>query len=270
MKAAEQLANVRGRLGWEIVDKAQRHRDEMKERLDSTPKTPKARAAARRALADAEKRLRESSGTARKLIRDSLGVLKKLGAMETTMERESLVGSAHKRLALIDAAVGTRRQVEQDLRQMKASYQRAWDVGRKGGMTDLYYPAANCLVADVALNAGRRGWRGAGREVLETVQQGLKAKSGNDADFWSVVGAIEVRQYRALAARKLASEKGPLERAYQDLRKRVKATRMWGSVYDTAFLVFRNYAVRASGREKDAANALLELLRTFAQPDGEQ
>ena len=79
MKAAEQLANVRGRLGWEIVDKAQRHRDEMKERLDSTPKTPKARAAARRALADAEKRLRESSGTARKLIRDSLGVLKSWG-----------------------------------------------------------------------------------------------------------------------------------------------------------------------------------------------
>ena len=29
MKAAEQLANVRGRLGWEIVDKAQRHLDEM-------------------------------------------------------------------------------------------------------------------------------------------------------------------------------------------------------------------------------------------------
>ena len=61
MKAAEQLANVRGRLGWEIVDKAQRHRDEMKKRVDSTPQTRKARAAARRALADAEKRLRESS-----------------------------------------------------------------------------------------------------------------------------------------------------------------------------------------------------------------
>ncbi len=32
MKAAEQLANVRGRLGWEIVDKAMRHLDEMKKR----------------------------------------------------------------------------------------------------------------------------------------------------------------------------------------------------------------------------------------------
>ena len=270
MKAAEQLANVRSRLGWEIVDKAQRHRDEMKNRVDSTPQTLRARAAARRALADAEKRLRGSSGTAGQLVRDSLGLLSKLGAVETTMERESLVGSAHKRQALIDAAAGTRRQVEQDLRRMKASYQRARDIGRKSGATDLYYPALNCLVADVALNAGRRGWRGFDREILDSVQQGLKAKSGNDADFWSVVGAIELRQYKALAARKLASEGGPLERAYQDLHRRVKATRMWGSVYDTAFLVFRNYADRVSGREKDTANALLELLRTFAHPDAEQ
>jgi hypothetical protein len=270
MKAAEQLANVRGRLGWEIVDKAQRHCDEMKKRLDSTPKTPKARAAARRAFADAEKKLRGSSRTARQLVRDSLGLLRKLTAVDTTMERESLAGSAYKRQALIDAAAGTRRQVEQDLRQMKASYQRARDIGRKSGATDLYYPESNCLVADVALNAGRRGWRGFDREILDSVQQGLKAKSGNEADFWSVVGAIELRQYKALAARKLASERGPLERAYQDLHKRVKATRMWGSVYDTAFLVFRNYADRASGREKDAANALLELLRTFAHPDVEQ
>ena len=45
---------------------------------------------------------------------------------------------------------------------------------------------------------------------------------------------------------------------------------MWGSVYDTAFLVFRNYADRVSGREKDTANALLKLLRTFAHPDAEQ
>ena len=151
---------------------------------------------------------------------------------------------------------------------MKASYQRARDIGRKSGATDLYYPASNCLVADVALNAGRRGWR-FDREILDSVQQGLKAKSGNDADFWSIVGDIELRQYKALPARKLASERGQLERAYQDLHKRVKATRMWGSVYDTAFLVLRSYSDRASGREKDAATALLELLRTFAHPDEE-
>jgi hypothetical protein len=186
------------------------------------------------------------------------------------MERQSLVGSAHKRQALIDAAAGRRRQVERDLRQMKAAYERARVIGRDSGATDLYYPASNCLVADVALNAGRRGWRGFDAEIRDDVRESLNAKKGHDANFWTVVGAIELRQYEALAAKKLTSERAPLERAYQDLRKRVTGTRVWGSVYDTAFLVFRSYAERSSGGEKDAANALLELLRKFAHPDAEQ
>jgi hypothetical protein len=270
MKAAEQLANARGRLGWEIVDKAQRHRDEMRRRANAAPNEPKARAAARRALAEAEQKLGESIRAGSRHVSESLDLLRKLQAMENTMERQSLVGSAHKRQALIDAAAGRRRQVERDLRQMKAAYERARVIGRDSGATDLYYPASNCLVADVALNAGRRGWRGFDAEIRDDVRESLNAKKGHDANFWTVVGAIELRQYEALAAKKLTSERAPLERAYQDLRKRVTGTRVWGSVYDTAFLVFRSYAERSSGGEKDAANALLELLRKFAHPDAEQ
>jgi hypothetical protein len=269
MKAAEQLANVVGRLGWEIVDKAQRHRDEMRRRASTAPKEPKARAAARRALAQAEKQLAESILAGSRRVGESLGLLKKLQAMENTMERESLVGSAYKRQALIDAAAGRRQQVERDLRQMKVSYERARRIGRDSGATDLYYPESNCLVADVALNGGRRGWRGFDPDLVKSVKQSLSAKKGHDANFWSVVGAIEIRQYEALAAKKLTSERGPLERAYQDLHKRVTGTRMWSSVYDTAFLVFRSYAERASGDEKKAANELLDLLRRFAYPETE-
>jgi CHAT domain-containing protein len=270
MKAAEQLANVRGRLGWEMVDKAQRHRDEMRRRANAAPNETKARAAARRAVAEAGKKLRESIRAGSRCVSESLDLLRKLQAMENTMERESLVGSAYKRQALIDLAADRRGQVERDLRRMKASYERARVIGEKSGATDLYYPASNCLVADVALNAGRRGWRGFDAELLSSVRESLNAKKGHDANFWSVVGAIELRQFEALAAKKLASERGPLEKAYQDLHKRVTGTRMWGSVYDTAVLVFRNYADRASEREKQAASALLELLRGFAHPDAEQ
>lgn len=269
MKAAEQLANVGGRLGWETVEKAQRHCDDMRRRVRAAPEEPKARAAARRALADAEKKLGESIRTGNHRIGESLVLLKKLQSMENTMERESLVGSAYKRQALIDAAAGKRQQVERDLRQMKASYERARDLGRASGATDLYYPESNCLVADVALNGGGRGWRGLDPDLVESVKQSLSAKKGHDANFWSVVGAIELRQYEAVAAKKLASERGPLERAYQDLHKRVTGTHMWSSVYDTALLVFRTYAERASGDEKKAADELLDLLRRFAHPDTE-
>ena len=68
-------------------------------------------------------------------------------------------------------------------------------------------------------------------------------------------------------AQKLASARGQLARAYDDLHKRVTATRMWASVYDTACLVLPNYASRATGREKAAAYELLAQLRSFAHPD---
>ena len=60
-----------------------------------------------------------------------------------------------------------------------------------------------------------------------------------------------------------------LDKAYQDLHKRVTATRMWASVYDTACLVLPNYASRATGKERTAANELLAQLRRFAYPQEE-
>jgi len=270
LKAAEQLANVRSRLAWEIVDKAQRDQDEKRKQAETALPNPKARAAARHALADAEKKTRVSIQRGRRLAGGAHGLLKKLIALEQTMERESLVGAAYKRQALIESSAGRPRQVERHLRQMKAAYERARITGRKSGAKDLYYPAANCLVADVALNAGRGRWRGFDRESLASVERSLNAKNANEADFWSIVGEIELRQYRALAARKLGSRRRALENDYRALYKRVKAARLWASVYDTAFLVLRSYADRVPGREKDAAKTLLDLLRAFAHPDAEQ
>ena len=97
----------------------------------------------------------------------------------------------------------------------------------------------------------------------------LDAKKLTDANFWSVAGEIELRQYQAIAGRKLAAAYPHLKKAYLDLHKRVAATRMWSSVYDTACLVLPSYADRVGGREKSTAKALLEQLRAFAHPDEE-
>ena len=270
MKAAEQLANVRGRLGWEIVDKAMRHLDEMKKREKAGGQTSKARAAARRARVDAERSLRQAVERADGLIEQSLALLTKLIAVEQTMERASLIGSAYKRRALVDGAAGRRARIQRDLQQMKASYQDAQEVGEKSGASDLYYPASNRLAADVALHAGTRRWRSLDRETVRILRKSLQAKSASDPDFWSVVGETELDQYEALARRKLASARKQLDKAYEDLHKRVTATRMWASVYDTACLVLPNYASRATGKERAAANELLAQLRTFAHPQEDQ
>jgi CHAT domain-containing protein len=265
MKAAEQFANVRGRLGWEIVDKAMRHLDEMKMREKAGRPRSKARAASRRARADAERSLRQAIERADDLIEQSIALLTKLIAVKQTMERASLIGSAYKRRALVNGAAGRRTRIQQALRQMKAAYEDAQAVGEKSGASDLYYPASNRLAADVALHAGGR-IRSLDLDTATILRKSLQEKSTTDPDFWSVVGETELDQYEAMARRKLASARKQLEKAYEDLHKRVTATRMWGSVYDTACLVLPNYASRAAGKERAAANELLAQLRTFAHP----
>ena len=266
IKAAEQLANVRGRLGWEIVDKAMRDLDDTKTREKAGGRTPKQRAAARRARAHAERSVQAAIKRADGLMAQSLELLTKLMAVGPTMERASLIGSVYKRKALVDGAARRRARVRRDLEQMRSSYQKAQDLGEKTGASDLFYPAANRLTADVALHAGTRRWRALDRELASIVRKSLKAKSADDPDFWSVVGETELDQYEALAKGKLAAELKQLARAYEDLHKRVTATRMWASVYDTACVVLPNYASRATAREQKAANELLSLLRGFAHP----
>lgn len=255
MKAAEQLANVRSRRAWEIVDTAQRY-------CEAARRDP-----ASGALADATQKFRAAHHRALQLIRDSVQLLAKLRAVDTTMERESLVGSAYKRLALVEQASGRARRAEQALLRMKKAYDDAQGIGRQTGARDLFYPASNGLVAEIALNAGRRGWPGFDPAAADVVRNSLAAKNRTDADFWSVVGAIELQQYEAIIAGQLASRWEGLEIAHRDLYERVKATRMWSSVYDTACLVLRSYAERAQERERDTAIAALKLLQTFAHPE---
>jgi hypothetical protein len=270
LKAAEQLANVRSRLGWEIVDQARRHLVEMRNREKAGDQTTEARTAARRARLDAERSLRRAVERADNLLDQSLGLLTNLIAVEQTMERASLLGSVYKRKALVDGAAGRQARILRDLKEMKASYQVAQNAGEKSGASDLYYPASNALAADVALHAGKAQWRTLDRETTRILRQSLQAKSASDPDFWSVVGETELDQYELLARRQLAPARRQLEKAYQDLHNRVTATRMWASVYDTACLVLTNYASRSTGKEKASANELLAQLRSFAHPQQDQ
>jgi len=266
MKAGEQLANARGRLAWEIVDQARRHRDAAVGREKAGRMSAKARTAARRARMDAERTLRKAGARADRLIQRALRLLVKLQNLEETLERSSLMGSVYKRRALVEEAMGRHGRMAASLREMNRSYERAQAIGASNGASDLYYPASNRLAADVALNAGRRGWRALEKTTLAVVRRSLAAKHADDADFWSVVGEIELQQYEALARRRLAAAFPQLSKAYEDLHKRVAATRMWASVYDTACLVLPSYAGRVTGREKSSAAELLARLRGFAHP----
>ena len=271
MKAAEQLANVRIRLGSETVERAQKQRDAAAARLKQISRGRRAadrkeRTDAKRAVDASERALRKSLVSARAEIKAGIAMLEKLGELHATLERESLRGSAYKRLALIAAVAGQPAEERRAMEAARRHYARAAAIGRESQASNVFYPGLNYLAAELALNAGRRGWKGVDNAIVEATKKSLENKADADPDFWSVVGQAELQLYTALAdGRKLAAARESLERKYSDLHERVAASWLWASVYDTAGFVLRRYAARATPAEAKAAAALLERLAGFAR-----
>jgi hypothetical protein len=197
-------------------------------------------------------------------IRDAIVLLETLVTIQPSMERKSLLGSAYKRLALVEAAAGRESEEMDAIERMKDYYAEAEQLGRNGSVADIFYPGLNHLMADLAVHAGTPGWPGLSPLSVETVRNSLAAKVRDDPDFWSVVGETELRLYEALSGGTLATERAWIERALNDLARRVAATRLWGSVYDNAQFLLPKYAARASDDERHAADAILSLLARLA------
>jgi tetratricopeptide (TPR) repeat protein len=270
IKAIEQLGNLRLRLAWATVDKARSKRDDLSRRVaGGQPRRGKktqsqSQSASAREMNRAERALRAAVGKTRKPITEAVALLNKLVALRPSMERESLLGSAYKRLAMIEAAAGRPREEARALASMKAHYERAEALGRSGRSSELFYPALNRMAAELVLDGGRRGWKGFDRSALAAVRESLIGKARADPDFWSIVGLTELRLYEALAGGKLAAERNAIEGEYRDLQARVDAVGVWGSVYDQARFVLPKYAARAGAAEQKAADGLLALLHAYA------
>jgi CHAT domain len=274
IKAAEQLANVRIRLGAETVERAEKERNAAAALLKKAARgrrvaDRKARAAARRALDGAAQALRKSLAAARGEIKNGIATLDRLSNLQPTMERESLRGSAHKRLALVAAVAGQAAEERRAIEAAKRHYAQAVAIGREAGAASVFYPGLNYLAAELALNAGRRGRRRPDQTIVEATRTSLENRVSADPDFWSIVGQAELQLYMVLGdGRKLASARESLERTYAELHDRVPAPWLWASAYDTAAFVLRRYAARAPAPEARAATALLEKLAGFAGIEG--
>ena len=200
-------------MAWKIVNEAMRLGAPASRRATSKKNRPVSKRArgGNRTLGPIVQRADE-------LIDRSLGLLQKFIDVEATMERLSLIGSAYKRSALIAAAADKQDRVEQALKEMKSAYRRAQQFGETHGSDEVYYPAANCLVADVAADAGKRRFT-LDPKTVAVVRTSLASRNEADSDFWSVAGLIELDQYEALASGALASAFPLLGKAYQDLTR---------------------------------------------------
>jgi tetratricopeptide (TPR) repeat protein len=269
-RAHEQLVNLRVRSSASAVDPVRNRRDDLVhliEQLGTDAGHGEARAALERELGSVTGELAEAASSARAPIMQCIAMLESLIALQPTMERESLCGSAYKRLAMIEAAVGSAKDEKRAIQQMKEHYSRAEALGTAAGSSAASYPAMNSLVADLVLHAGTKSWKGPEGATLERVRQALAASAADDPDFWSIVGLVELRMYEAVAAGRLVAERAAFERDFSDLHGCVTAVWMWKSVHDAASFVLRPYAQRASAGEKAAVNAMLTQLQGYSVPD---
>jgi hypothetical protein len=254
-KGAEQLGNVRVRVAWEAVQAASRGRDDRDARRRG--RTPAGRARTGTAAA-------EAIVAARREIDAGIGLLQRVADLASTIERESLLGSAYKRLAMVERMAGRPKAEQEALAEMHRHYRRAEDLARARRSPDLFYPAMNRIAAEIVLDTSSRRSRDRDPYGIAAVRESLERRIRDDPDFWSVVAGAELRVYEALERRDLAARRPALLAEYADLHARVSAPWMWASVYDQAVFVLERYAATARTDERAAADALLARLATYA------
>jgi hypothetical protein len=185
--------------------------------------------------------------------------LERVLAIEPTSERASLLGSAFKRLAILERKSGRAAAFRKAIAEMAASYRKAEDLARKNNADNLYYPAANRMSAELILNAGKEKWQGFDPADLAAVRESLEKKVSSNPDFWSVVGQTELRIYQAIAQRGLAKALGGILHDLVDLKTRARGPRMWASVRDQAEFTLTSY-IAAAGLPQTERNAARKLL----------
>ena len=234
LAAIEQLANLRIQRAWEQ---------------------------ARGAL---EKRTEAMQG-ARSEIAAAVALLDTLIGIAPTVERESIYGSAYKRLALIEVSAGRHAAETEAIEKMTEHYAKAEKIARAAAADvdvagNLLYPVMNQIFAQLALG-GARGASGPPADRLARVRQSMAAAQ---PDFWSVVGQTEMRMYERVVAGTLAGDLDGLTKEFRQHHARVDSPSRWGSVYDTAMLVLWGYRRRATSSEARAATEMLTALATLA------
>jgi hypothetical protein len=263
MRAGEQLANTRVRRAADTVEALRERRDALALQLahEEQPET-KAQLDAQRKAAD--EALAAAIPAARESIDAAVRWLDHFAALEPSMERESLLGSAYKRLAVIAALTEDPCDEVAAVGGMLEHYGKAEVLGAKSDVANAFYPGQNVIAAQLALHAGERAWSGLDPGLAARVRERLRTKAEEDPDFWSVVGLVELGMQEAVAAGTLAQAASGLQAEFRHVHARASASRDWRSVYDTARLVLAPYAKRAGEAEAEAAGALLDALKTLA------
>jgi pimeloyl-ACP methyl ester carboxylesterase/tetratricopeptide (TPR) repeat protein len=182
------------------------------------------------------------------------------------VERECLLGSAFKRLTLVEHRHGNPTEAMHALSEMLEHYGRAETIARKIGADNLFYPALNCLAAELRRGALKdpTNFPKFDKARIEIIRESLTRASNSQLDFWSLAGLIELDMFVALATGNWADALPRVLEAHRQLRERVSAPFLWDSVAAQARFTLEPYLTLAKSTEANVARELLETLKGYA------
>ncbi|MES2101642.1 MAG: CHAT domain-containing protein [Pseudomonadota bacterium] len=201
---------------------------------------------------------------ARQGVAEGIERLERLAALQSTIERENMLGSAYKRLTMIESTAGAKQAAKTALQASVKHYAAAEAMARKSAADNLHYPAKSCVNAEL-----RAAFLDGHLPVLDddrmkALGDSLNRAAADRPDFWSVVGQTELLLIAALGKGRLAAVEPALTAAFRDLKTRVPAVRMWDSVWNEAQFTLEPYLAMAAPAEKRAAQNLLDALAALA------
>ena len=204
---------------------------------------------------------------ARRCINEGIAQLERLVALQPTQDRESLLGSAYKRLAMVEGrqpAPEKNRAAElKALHSMVQHYAAAEALARQNQAANLYYPAMNGLSAELRLAWLQHRAPKIDEQRLAEVRHSIEQAARERPDFWCVVGQTELRLLQAVAQGQLAAVADDLLQAFGDLKLRVSSSSPWDTVYAQARFTLEAYQAAASVGEARAAAQVLKVLKAM-------
>jgi CHAT domain-containing protein len=240
-RVLEQASNLRIRHAVEAARASIRERDGL-----SITETP--------SRAEVTARWQTAIAAARETIDREMRRLEQLSAFQQTAERESLRGSAMKRLAMLEASADATAAVRHAVETMRTHYARAVDLARDGD--GVFYPALNVIAADLVLSRLSGRSRRPARRLFDQARRSIAAKNKTAPDFWSLVAEPELRLYEALSKGKLPGAARSIVASFGDVFDRSRAGHEVRSVADSLHFVLDAYA-SGRGPQSKAARKLL-------------
>jgi hypothetical protein len=195
----------------------------------------------------------------------AVAALQQLCTARPSSERLCLLGSACKRLYLLERHARRNTAARQALQRAHAAYRDAdLLVQQSGSEAERCYPLQNAFALALCLDSDGRHFDAEDRAALASAQRAQAERP----DFWSEAGALEFRLWLALAEGRLAAEAEALRRAFTALHGLHNAPGDWASVADQAELVLAPRLRGGSSGTAHAARTLRGLLQQFAQAPG--